>query len=153
MAIPDLRPCEVLLVPTEDVLLRNVHPSFIDGELLSSQAFGPNTGDEGQLSVAQAAIVQSLHAYMDYTVTRGLKSVGVWAVSTLEVDGLGARSVDDRACDASLPEGHAYVDFRDLTSKRAEKRRATALRDAAQLRGCQFSPERCTVSLPRPQSA
>jgi hypothetical protein len=145
MPFPDLQPGEVVLPVNDDLMYRNVHPGFYDqgAGLVSSQAFTPNGDDQGCMSVTQGTLVSAFDAFLDYTVERGRQSVGVWAFTTSEVDTTGSRSVDDRSRHdldpATLPPGHAYVDFRDLGGRsKQETRRGRRLRDAAQVRGCQY---------------
>lgn len=145
MSFPELLAGEVLIAPGADLMYRNVHPGFYDERagLVSSQAFTPNSDDEGCMSVSQASIVTAVDAFIDYTMIRGRQSVGVWAVSTGEVHGVGSRTVND--CERAdldpddIPPGHAYVDFRDLGgSAGRETRRAKKLKATANARGCQY---------------
>ncbi len=143
---PSLSPGEICLTTSATALLmRHVHPAFLDDGAPSSQAFAPTAKDLGCLSVIQRTLVQPVDAHMEHTVRLGLQSVGIWAVSTAEAVAAGSRAVDDCASAPKpatpLPPGHAYLDFRDLGgSARKERRRAQALKRYALERGCIYRP-------------
>lgn len=121
------------------MLLRHVHPNDRDGDKIHSCAFSPNSGDQGKMSVTQAAQVDLAEAFAEYTSTH--KSVGMWGLSSAEISSVGSRVIDDQDTTPSPPSGHAYVDYRDVQPKsRAERKRARALRDLALARGCHFRP-------------
>jgi hypothetical protein len=146
---PDLMPGENLLSPGDELVLRNVHPHFYDHGVrtVSSQAFEPNSGDGGCMSAARETVVSPMDSYMEYTITFGLSSAGIWALTTEEVSIAGSRTVDDCGTQVMtgdrLPTGHAYVDFRDLGgSGGREGRRAKKLKAQALTRGCMYlSPD------------
>ncbi len=144
---PDLVEGEAVLPPLDSALvMRHVHPAFVDEGAPSSQAFTPTSKDRGCLSVIQRDLVEPVNAHMDHTITLGLQSIGIWAVTTGEAEASGSRAVDDSETssadpDSLLPPGHAYLDFRDLSgASRKEKRRAQVLKRYAIERGCVYRP-------------
>lgn len=141
-AFPALRSGETQLSVSASVLvMRHVHPTALDGTQLHSWAFAPNRGDNGCMSVTQASLVKPEEAFEDYTVTQQRASAGLWALSTEEVAFVGSRTVDDQGTVPPPLKGHAFVDYRDVASRRSpEKKRAKRLRDFALNRGCVFVP-------------
>lgn len=133
-----LREGEVSLTQMEELLWRNVHPDWVDDGVLSSQAFRPNSGDDGQMSVGRSSVVSASDHFSEYVAVPN-KSGGIWALSVQEVDDQSLRVVDDSKADPPpLLTGHAYVDFRDVGGKQ-EKKRGAKLRDRAAERGCQHA--------------
>lgn len=142
MALPELASGEVLLHPSDALMLRNVHPDFFDAsmDMVTRRAFTPNSSDDGCMSVVQANVVTPSKAYDDY-VLGGLRSLGVWGVTASEVVGIGGRCVDDREKPGvTLPDGHAYIDYRDLGGPSEIRKRAKRLADLANERGRQHPP-------------
>ncbi|MET9313005.1 hypothetical protein ABZX12_14335 [Kribbella sp. NPDC003505] len=142
---PDLNPGEVELDDTNEWLWRQVNPSWIDEgrcttqafQPLSSLTFKPTPKDEGQLSTARNAKATAEVAYEEF-IAQGYQSAGSWAVVVSEVHSTGLRAVDDTESDTApdpCPTGHTYIDFRILKSRGDIKRAASALRDAAEVRG------------------
>ncbi len=139
---PPLNPGEVELQPSDELLLRNVHPEFYDPEndLVTSQAFRLNSNDDGCLSVIRRSQVSPFDAHFEYSTSLGLPSIGVWAVSADEVADEGARSIDDSAAPVlqghQRPSGHAYIDYRDLEGRpRPENKRGKQFSKIASSRG------------------
>ncbi|MGL5864804.1 MAG: hypothetical protein ACRCYX_02880 [Dermatophilaceae bacterium] len=121
-----------------ELLWRSVHPTFLDGSRITSQAFTPTPKDEGRLSTARSTVVTAADHHDEFCSVLGLPTAGVWAVGLAKVRETGLRAVDDSASNAApdpCPTGHAYVDFRAAPSRGAVKRAASGLRDAAQARG------------------
>lgn len=139
-AFPELVEGEIEVQAANDcLLLRHVHPKAYDGDKIESWAFSPNSGDQGKMSVTQAAQVEVAEAFADYTATHD--SAGMWGLTSAEISLQESRVIDDQGTVPALPSGHAYVDYRDVTPKsRKESKRAKALRNLAVARGCQFAP-------------
>lgn len=53
------------------LLLRQVHPKFMDGSLITSQAFMPFPRDDGKLSVYDGDQIGAADAHQHYTSTLG----------------------------------------------------------------------------------
>lgn len=96
----------------------------------------PTAKDARKLSAARSGSVSASQNFDEY-LQLGNNSVGVWAVSTLEVDSVDLRSVDDSATGASQLTGHCFIDFRHCVSNGAVQRAARRLKDMAIQRGIQ----------------
>jgi hypothetical protein len=92
----------------QTLLLRQVHPSFLPDDEVSSQAFVPFPKDDGRLSVYDGDQMGAEASYQHYTVTLNLESVGVWAVNGAEVVSIGLTHRPDPV--AGNP-AHAVIDF------------------------------------------
>lgn len=99
-------------------LLRQVHPDFFPGGEVSSQAFFPFPKDDGKLSGYDGDQITPEASYQHYTVSLGLKSVGVWAVSGSEVASVGLAHRPDPV-DGN--PAHAVIDFGALAEKECRK--------------------------------
>lgn len=64
----------------DELLFRQVHPSFVRDGRPSSQAFRPTLKDVAKLSVARASMTTARDSYDLDVSTRGHASAGVWAV-------------------------------------------------------------------------
>jgi hypothetical protein len=129
----------VELTESGELLWRNVHPSFVDGGQLSSQAFRPTPKDAGRLSTAREDAVSAADHFTEYTVDLGLASGGVWAVSVGEVVAAELTAWFDAESDQApdpCPTGHTSVDFGDASEGRVRKI-GGQLRDHAVKRGRQ----------------
>jgi len=135
---PDLAEGEVLIPADASVLYRQIHPSWLQGDTITSQAFKPTAKDDGKLSTRLASKMSAEDAYIAHTADEGLQSVGTYQVTTEEVAGADLRSVTDSDVEGQ-PDGHAYIDCRDLARKHVEKA-AKKLRTHAMSHGCQFAP-------------
>ncbi|MDP9052214.1 MAG: hypothetical protein M3O31_16065 [Acidobacteriota bacterium] len=115
------------------LLLRQVHPTFVQDGRATSQAFVPTEKDANQLSVDDGDQVTPLVSWERYTVTFGYKSAGVLAVTPDECKGLSLPVVPDGV---PYPD-HCYIDFADLIKKEA-KRKAKLLLSCADVHGWQL---------------
>jgi hypothetical protein len=70
-------------VTDQTLLLRQIHPSFIDRDRVTSQAFRPTEKDRGKLSVYDGDLISAEGSWKHYTA-RVLKSAGVLAVTVGE---------------------------------------------------------------------
>jgi hypothetical protein len=68
----------------DEILFRQVHPSFVRDGRPSSQAFRPTRKDDGKLSVARGALTTAAAAFELFTSGLELPSEGTWAVSVGE---------------------------------------------------------------------
>jgi glucose/arabinose dehydrogenase len=100
------------------VLLRQVHPTFIQQGRVTSQAFRPTTKDDGQLSVYDGDLIQPPAAWDHYTGTLGFASDGVLGITVGEV---GTESLPATP-DPDYFAEHAIVDFREFNSREIEKK-------------------------------
>ena len=120
----------------DTLLLRQVHPKFMDGAVVTSQAFMPFPRDDGKLSVYDGDQIGASDAHQHYTRTLGNQSSGVWAVTKAVADGEGVEGGPD-----PLPDfpAHAKIDFGSMSEKMCRKI-AKRLKAFANARGCQFYP-------------
>ncbi|MFB7619822.1 hypothetical protein [Kitasatospora sp. NPDC056181] len=135
----ELRDGEVQIPASSELLWRQIHPAFLDGGKMSSQAFTPSDKDDGELSVNRQSIVGANDAFRYFTEVQCFQSTAVYAVSAEEVAAKGLRTVDDSTSDpenAPSP-GHAYVDFKAVAAGKRRKRIGGLLRDQAVARGQQ----------------
>lgn len=124
----------------EELLHRQVHPSFLQNGRVSSQAFRPTPKDEGELSVSRGSLTTAEEAYQLHTEEKKLKSVGVWSVTVGECSGIGLPSFPDPLEDAPPDRAHAVVSFKDLGSTAADKA-SSRLAAFARARGRQHPVE------------
>ncbi|MFF0409804.1 hypothetical protein ACFYUY_05130 [Kitasatospora sp. NPDC004745] len=135
----ELRDNEVQVPASKELLWRQIHPAFLDGGQVSSQAFAPSDKDDGELSVNRQSIVSATEAFQHFTEVQRFQSAAVYAVSVEEVAAKGLRTVDDSTSDpenAPSP-GHAYIDFKAVAANKRRKKIGGLLRDQAVARGQQ----------------
>ena len=119
----------------ETLLLRQVHPSFVQEGRFSSQAFVPTKKDNGKLSVYHGGKIQPEASWKHYTTELGMSSAGVIAVTVAECDAEQLPSEHDAT---PYPE-HCFIDFRSaILSKSAIKKKADNLATHARGRGWLF---------------
>lgn len=119
------------LTDPDEVLFRQVHPSWVDDGVPTSQAFTPTPKDEGELSIALGSLTTAEAAFKHHTTVLKFASAGTWAVTVGEADDAGLESFDDDQPDLLA---HGFVDFRGLGRKEA-KRRGMLLAASARARG------------------
>lgn len=118
----------------ETLLHRQVNPSWVQNERVTSQAFKPTPKDGSELSVYDGDLITA-EASWDHFTGQGMKSDGVLSVSVAEANVSGVRARPDPE---PFPE-HAVIDFAGLSSNQVEKA-AKKLRGFATERGWQFRP-------------
>jgi hypothetical protein len=109
----------------DELLFRQVHPSFVRDGRPSSQAFRPTPKDEGRLSVARSSLTTASEAFELYAKGRGLPSVGTWAVTVGECNEQGLKAFADplTAPPEKIPDpAHAIIDFTPHSKSQAEAR-------------------------------
>lgn len=115
------------------MLLRQIHPSFVQNGRVTSQAFRPTPKDQKRLSVYDGDQIEADKAFEHYTEDLGHKSIGTMAVTRGE------------CLDVQLPvrpepeqfKEHAVIDFVDF-EKRIVEKKAKQLRNKADSRGWVF---------------
>jgi hypothetical protein len=117
----------------EELLFRQVHPSFVRDGRPSSQAFRPTAKDEGKLSVARGSLTTPAAAFALYLDGLGHPSAGTWAVAVGECREQSLNVFPDPL--TSPPEkvadpAHAIVDFAPHTKSQAEAKGARLARKA-----------------------
>ena len=122
---------------SETMLLRQVHPEFIPGGQLSSQAFMPFPKDEGKPSVYDGDQISASESYQHYTEVLCLKSDSVWGITCAEASNSGLTSAPDPK--DGFPS-HAIIDFTAHAENRFRKL-AKKLKTLAIARGCLHKPK------------
>ncbi|NMA21162.1 MAG: hypothetical protein GX927_11340 [Lentisphaerae bacterium] len=118
------------------LLLRQVHPIFVQDGRASTQVFRPTPKDEQKLSVYDGDQITAVKAFGHYTQILKLKSCGVMAVSVAECKTLNLPVMPDPE---PFPE-HALIDFSDY-GKNATEKKAKLLREKAVKRGWLYRQE------------
>ena len=116
----------------DTLLLRQIHPSFVQGGRVTSQAFTPTPKDDRQLSTYDGDQISASAAFDHYTTQINCQSFGVYAVRVGECREL---QLEVRADPEPYPE-HVVIDFGDRPPK-AIKSVGKALREKAVARGWQ----------------
>ena len=98
------------------LLLRQVHPSFVQAGRVTSQAFRPTPKDEFLLSVYDGDKIAPEKSLTHYTSQEERRSVGVLAVT---VDECAVEQLPTRPDPEPFPE-HVVVDFVGLADKQIE---------------------------------
>lgn len=114
------------------LLLRQIHPSFVQAGRVTSQAFRPTPKDLGYLSVDNADLIHAQAAWQRHTASAGL-SAGVLAVSWSECHELVLPVLED---------GHPYAEHCSIDysahNNCVREQEAKLLRSKAQTRGWQW---------------
>jgi len=117
------------------LLLRQVHPSFIQAGRVTSQAFRPTPKDRSLLSVYDGDQITAEASWTHFTGQDGCTSAGVLGMTVGEcaAEGLPARPDPE-----PFPE-HAVIDFTGLTDNQIEKK-GKKLKAKAEARGWLYQP-------------
>ena len=124
------------MITSETMLLRQIHPSFMQNNYVTSQAFRPTPKDERQLSVYNGDVIEPQDAFEHYTQQLGNKSVGVLGILVAECQELSLPVKEDPE---PFPE-HAIIDFSESTVREV-KTKAKKLRHWALERGWLYRDE------------
>lgn len=139
---PDLAAGEIELV-NDEVLWRQIHPGWLDGSFVSTQAFTPTKKDEDKLSFARSPKVTAKDAYDEFVNDLQQISCGVVSSTVTAAQSTKLRVIDDFEAETRptpCPTGHCYIDFRGAGGSSRRKRIATSLRDHALPRGWAYKP-------------
>ena len=117
----------------DTLLLRQIHPSFIQDGRVTSQAFRPTPKDEFLLSVDDGDRVRAEASWQRFITNPACKSVGVQALSQAECAAQDLSVIEDGN---PHPE-HCSVDFTAFDKKAIEKK-SKLLRALAETRGWLF---------------
>lgn len=127
-----------------NLLLRQVHPSFIQADKISSQVFSitsqvfkPTPKDVNKLSVYNGEKYFPQESHTHFTgIDSSYKSVGVVAVTVQECNN------EELNCEENnIPfDGHSFIDFAALSGNQVEKK-AKKLRNYAMERGWLYKHE------------
>lgn len=114
----------------DTVLLRQIHPAFVQEGRVTSQAFRPTPKDESLLSVDDGSLVSPEASFERFNNTPNCESIGLKAVTKGECSSAELPVIQDGN---PYPE-HCSIDFTGLGRKPAE-RKAKQLRSYASQRG------------------
>ena len=114
----------------ETLLLRQVHPQFMQRGRTTSQAFRPTPKDEKKLSVYDGDLISPEDSFRHYRRVLKFESVGVLGVTVGECGEQGLPVAPDPQTFAE----HALIDFSEISNSQIEKK-SKLLRDSAQKRG------------------
>jgi hypothetical protein len=115
-------------VNPETLLLRQIHPSFVQLGRPTSQAFRPTPKDENLLSVDDGSKIPPRASWERFTSTTDSRSAGVMAVTCAECDEQELPVIADGT---PFPE-HCSIDFSDLTESLVKKKAKVLVRHAIQ---------------------
>ena len=115
---------------SETLLLRQIHPTFIQQGRVTSQAFRPTPKDEMKLSVYDGDQISPEDAFEHFTSVLQQQSVGELAVTVAECESLNLKAEPDTE---PFPE-HAIIDFTGLGRKQVDSK-GKKLKSFADTRG------------------
>lgn len=108
------------------LLLRQIHPSFIQSGRVTSQAFRPTPKDENRLSLYDGDQISPESSWIHFTSAPGCQSSGVMAASKGQFDELALAVIPD-GC--PFPE-HVSIDFSAFSKGDIEKKAKILVRYA-----------------------
>lgn len=112
----------------ETLLLRQIHPSFVQNGRPTSQAFRPAPKDENLLSVDNGSRIQPKASWERFTNAPNCRSAGVMAITFAECSAEELPVIEDGA---PFPE-HCSVDFSKFTRGTIEKKAKVLARCAVE---------------------
>jgi hypothetical protein len=124
---------------SDTLLLRQVHPNFVQQGRVTSQVFRPTPKDEKQLSVYDGDQIAPENAWKHYTGASGFASVGVLAVNVAECKQLDLPAKPDPT---PFPE-HAIIDFTNVLPNQILIK-AKKLLALAESRGWRYQAEKAS---------
>lgn len=101
----------------ETLLLRQIHPAFVQADRITSQAFRPTPKDQLLLSVYDGDLITAEAAFQHFIHMPNCQSRGVLAVTVQECIELNLSARPDPEL---FPE-HAVIDFTGLSNNQCEK--------------------------------
>jgi hypothetical protein len=105
-------------VTDDTLLLRQVHPGFVQNDRPSSQVFRPTPKDELKLWVYDGDLITPEQSWKHFTGKLGYRSVGVLAVTVREFSELSLPV----ASSPEVFEQQAHIDFAGCTAAQIEKK-------------------------------
>ena len=112
------------------IVFRQIHPSFVQAGLPTSQAFRPTSKDEFKLSVYDGDLISPENAFQHYVNQLNLASVGVMGLAVTECTAVSLAVYSD----PNRFSEHALIDFSGLLDKYC-RTKSKLLRDKAVQRG------------------
>ncbi len=120
----------------DEVLFRQVHPGFMQGDAPSSQSFMPTPKDDNKLSVDRSALTTAKDSYRLFT-GNGFESTAVYGLTVGEFRGQDIPCIEDplEASDGKAANpAHALADYEAHPPSR-QKTKAKRLKQKALARG------------------
>lgn len=115
---------------SDTILIRQIHPSFVQDGRVGSNAFCPTPKDDGKLSTYDGDKIDAESAWQHYTNNLGYESYGAYGVSVDECESLALSVAEDPEPFAE----HVVIDF-SAHGASAIKKRSKKLRKYAFDRG------------------
>jgi hypothetical protein len=115
-------------VEADTLLLRQVHPNFVQNGRPTSQAFRPTPKDEFLLSVENGSRIQPGAAWERFTSSPDCRSAGVMAITFSECSEQELPVIEDGK---PFPE-HCSIDFSNLTVSLVDRKAKILVRCAVQ---------------------
>ncbi len=112
------------------LLLRQVHPTFVQQGAVTSQAFRPTIEHDWKLSVYDGDQIEAKPSWEHYTTVQQKESAGVLGVAVIECVALDLPV----AASPEVFREHCDIDFAGLPAKLVD-RKGKLLRDRATARG------------------
>ncbi|HYY30319.1 MAG TPA: hypothetical protein VE860_20415, partial [Chthoniobacterales bacterium] len=112
-----MQPDSLTPIPPDEVLYRQVHPNFLDGNHAQSPAFNPTPKDEGELSIDLSSLISAKDAYLLFT-GKGYSSVGVWPIVMSKCSGANTSAYHKPS---PGHKSHGFVDFRGKDRKECKR--------------------------------
>lgn len=113
----------------DELLHRNVHPTFVINGRLTSSIFKPKKSDAGELSVQRDSLAPPPEAHRRYTQPRiingelkSLSSAGTCSVSVGQCASVGLKAYADPLTDEPPDDSHALVDMKNLSTSARERK-------------------------------
>lgn len=119
----------------QTLLFRQINPSWVQNNRVTSQAFRPTPKDENLLSAYNGDLIATEASWQHFTGQLGRASIGVYAVTHAEC---AAQQLPARPDPREFAE-HAVIDFTGVGSSAAEKK-SKVLRNQAEARGWLYQP-------------
>lgn len=120
-------------VTDETMLHRQVNPSWIQNNRVTSQVFKPTPKDKGLLSVYDGDQINAESAWRHFTTVLGFASIGSLALTVKECN---ENELPVQPKPEEFPE-HVVINFTALNGNQVEKK-AKRLRSIADARGWQY---------------
>lgn len=119
------------------LLLRQIHPTFVQNGYATSQAFRPTPKDQSKLSVYDGDLITPEASWIHYTTMWKRAAVGTMAVT---VDECAAEGISTQP--APLPDcpEHSVVDFTGLSDGQC-RAKSKKLQAKAQERNWLYQPK------------
>lgn len=118
------------------LLLRQIHPAFIQNGEVSSQAFRPTAEHQFKLSVYNGDLIEAKPSWVHFTTIGNNQSAGVQAITISECQAI---ELPAEASPEVFAE-HCHIDFGGFGSSKISQK-SRLLRDRAVKRGWLFRHE------------